>query len=451
MGGVLSELALLAFLLTINGLFSASEMSIVSSKKARLLQLADEGHAGARRALALALDPGKLLSTVQIGITLVGVLSGVFSGARAAMHIQEAIADNIPLLAPHARAISVGIMVAIVTYLSIVIGELFPKRIALHNPEAFASVAAGPMQAISRFASPIVFLLDWSTRMLLRLVGRHEQRAEPPVTGEEIMTLVEQGTQAGVFEPGEKAIMDRVLAFGDASIHAMMTPRPQIIWLDLEADYEVNRFKITAAPHSHFPLVRGTLDNVLGTVHVKDIYSYDVQTSEDLVSIVTPALFLPESSGTLSVIESFRSRGAHVAFVIDEYGNVQGLVTLTDLLEVFVGASAPEGQEIVRRDDGTFLVDGTLPIGAFKEYFNLDELPAEEKGGYKTLAGFVLTLFNRMPRTGDICEGTGLRFEVVDFDGHRIDKILVHKAAPGVTGSTERACAPPPRAIPRNS
>ncbi|MCA2961297.1 MAG: HlyC/CorC family transporter [Silvanigrellales bacterium] len=431
MNEIMVEFIVIGVLLFLNGLFSMSEMAIVSAKKSRLSQWADAGHSGARHALRLGGDPGNFLSTVQIGITLVAVLSGVFSGARAAEAIEAWILANVPLLGSYAEGLGVTVMVGMVTFLSIVVGELVPKRIALHSPEKIAAFLATPMDYLSKFAYPLVQVLDFSTRFLLRLVGRHGPVEEVPVTEQEIKNLVEQGTHAGVFEPAEKEMMDRVLTFSDKSIHSMMTPRHDVVWIDVSAPFSENRGKITSAPHSHFPVVRDSLDAVIGTAHIKDIYAHDISSSQEFSRILTPPLFIPESSGALHVIEMFKRTGVHIAFIIDEYGSVQGLVTITDLLEALVGdlpSGEPEDLDIVVREDGSALVDGMIPIEDFKRHFVLDELPGEEKGGFQTVAGFLLSSLGRIPRTGDVHTWDGMRFEVIDMDGNRIDKLLVSRA-----------------------
>jgi putative hemolysin len=430
MESVTTELTIIAALLVLNAAFSMSEMAIVSSKKARLSQWAEEGHSSARRALELANDPGRLLSTVQIGITLVSVLSGLFSGASTATLLGNWIGETFPPLANSARLVGVGIMVSLITFLSIVLGELLPKRIALHSPEKIASFLAPPMHLVARASAPLVYLLNSVTETLLRLVGRHGPNDDPPVTEEEIKSLVQQGTDAGVFDTTERDMMERVLSFSDKNIHSMMTPRPDVVWLNIGDSFEKNRAKMSKAPHSHFPVVRESLDSVLGTVHVKDVLSHDISKSEDLTKILTPPLFIPESSGALHVVETFKRTGVHIAFIIDEYGSVQGLVTITDLLEAIVGdlpTDSSSGPGIVRREDGSYLMDGVLPIDEFKSQFQFDTLPEEERAAFKTLAGFVLSYLGRIPRTADHFVWNGLHFEVVDMDGNRIDKILVSR------------------------
>ena len=426
---MLIEISAILLLLLINAALSMAEMAVVSSKKTRLSQWAQEGRRGAQSALRLASDPGKMLSTVQVGITVVGVLSGVFSGAEIATNLQEFLAVQIPLLADYSRIIGVGVMVTIVTFLNIVVGELLPKRIALQSPETIATFLSGPLNFASRVMRPIVSLLDNTTLMLLKFLGKKATAGDTPVTEEEIKTLVQQGTLAGVFHTSEQDMMERVLAFNDRNIHSMMTARPDIVFLDVTDDFEKNQHKITSAPHSHFPLVRGTLDAVLGTVHIKNIYAEQVDSSEKLAGILTSPLFIPETSGALHVLDVFRRTGMHIAFIIDEYGSVQGVVTLTDLLEAIVGNlpafDEPNEAMIVMRKDNSYLVDGMIPIDEFKKHFKIAELPNEERAGFQTLAGFILSMMGCIPKTADSFEWKDFRFEVVDMDGNRIDKVLV--------------------------
>jgi len=431
MNSAVGEIGIIGVLLVVNGACAMAEMAIVSAKKARLAQWADEGHKSAARALALSNDHGRMLSTVQIALTLVSITMGVFSGARAAEAIQDWVARTFPFLTDYSHGIGVGLMVTFVTVLSIVLGELLPKRLALKSPERIAMLLAFPMDLLSRLTSPIVWVLNHATEFLLRMLGRHGPADEAPVTGEEIKTLVEQGTQAGVFDRAEQAMMERVLEFADKSIHSIMTPRLDVVYLDVTDDFAQNRTLINDAPHSHFPVVRGSLDSVLGTIHIKEIYSHGIQASEDLTRVVTPPLFIPETSGALHVIEMFKRTGVHVAFIIDEYGSVQGLVTLTDLLEAIVGdlpSSSETGEEMItKREDGSWLIDGTLGIDDFKEHFEIKELPGEERAGFQTIAGFVLSRLGRIPKTADWFIWEGLRFEVVDMDANRIDKIIVSR------------------------
>jgi putative hemolysin len=421
------ELLIIFLLLLANGVFAMSEMAVVSARKARLQQLADEGDARARAALELAANPNRFLATVQVGITLVGVLAGAFGGATVAEEI-EARLSHIPLLAPHGETIGIVVVVLGLTYLSLVIGELAPKRLALNNAERIASLVAAPMQALSRLASPIVRLLGVSTDAIIRLLGV-KPSSEPSVTQEEIKVLIDQGRAIGVFEESEQDMIERVLRLDERRVGAVMTPRTHIVWLDMDDTLEELRRKIADSQHSRFPVVREGVDNVLGVVRAKDLLTQSLSGQPlDLKALLRPALFVPESTSALRMLELFKQKGTHVALVTDEYGGVQGLVTHNDILETIAGAvPSSEGDEpqAVRREDGSWLLDGLLDIERFKEVFDLDALPDEAHGGYQTVGGFVMSQVDSIPAVGQRFEWGGLRFEVVDMDGRRVDKVLV--------------------------
>ncbi len=428
---IIFEIVAVFMLLLINGAFSMSEMAVVSSKKLRLQKWANQGNKKAQKALLLMESPEKFLSTVQIGITLVGILSGAVGGATLAEHMETSLAASSPALASYAEAISVVIVVAFLTFFSIIIGELVPKQMALTNPEKIASAIAGPMMGISKIALPFVHLLSTSTRLVLGLLGVQKPRKEPNVTEEDVNMLVEQGTLAGVFEKSEQAMLSRVLAFGDKKLASIMTVRRDIIWLDATDTIVQHRVKMCKVPHSHFPVANGSLDKLLGAVHTKDLCCLDPDKSFDLESILYQPLYIPESSTTLYTLELFKQSGIHIAFVIDEFGGLLGIVTLNDILEAIVGdlpsRDFPTSKQIMQRSDGSWLVDGLLPIDELKEYFETGKLPKEETGAYHTTAGFVLYNLGRIPIPTDSFEWNGFRFEVLDMDANRIDKILVTK------------------------
>ncbi|NJD78882.1 MAG: HlyC/CorC family transporter [Candidatus Methanoperedens sp.] len=418
------------FLLTIaNGIFSMSEIAIVSARKARLQQWINEGNTKARVALDLANSPNRLLSTVQIGITLIGILAGVLGGAIITEELSARLV-TIPLLAPYSQAIALGIVVLGITYLTLVIGELVPKRMALHNPERIACIVAAPMRMLSRFASPAVHLLSISTDAVLRILGIRPV-AEPPVTEEEINILIEQGMKAGTFEKAERDMVEHVFRLGDLRGGALMTPRTEIVWLDIDDPPEEIRSKIIDSGHSRFPVVQGSLDNILGIVQVKDMLGRNMAGKPaDLKASLRRPLFVPESTHALKVLELFKKSGIHISLVVDEYGIVQGLITLNDILEEIVG-DIPSMEELeeplaVQREDGSWLLDGMLPVNDFKKIFSIKELPGE--GIYQTIGGFVLMQVGRIPPVGYHFEWGGLRFEVVDMDKNRIDKVLVMPA-----------------------
>jgi putative hemolysin len=427
-GNPVLEVFIILALLVANGVFAMSEIAIVSARKARLQQLAEEGNASAQTALDLATNPNQFLSTIQIGITLIGILAGAFGGATLAESIALGLA-TIPALAPYSEVIGVGIVV--ITYLSLIIGELVPKRVALNNPERIAASVAGPMNALSRVASPIVRMLSGSTDVVIRLLGI-KPSDEPAVTEEEVKVLIEQGTQVGVFQPVEQDMIEGVLRLGERSVGAVMTPRTQIVWIDLEDLAEEIYRKVVGSHHSRFPVARESLDNFLGIILAKDLLAQHWQGQPlDLKSLLREPLFVPESMPALRLLELFKKKGTHVAMVLDEYGGVQGMITHNDILEDIAGyASTPGAPEpqAVRREDGSWLVDGLLHIDRLKEIFDLDELPREELSLYQTVGGFVVDRFGNIPSVGQSFAWEGLRFEVVDMDAHRVDKVLVQKA-----------------------
>lgn len=416
-------------LIIANGIFAMSEIAVVSARKARLQQMANEGNAKARAALELASSPNRLLSTVQIGITLIGILAGVLGGATIAEELAGRLV-TIPLFEPYAEVIALSAVVLGITYLSLVIGELVPKRLALHNPERIACAIAAPMRSISVIASPAVHLLSVSTDAVLRILGIRAV-AEPTVTEEEIKILIEQGTKAGAFEEAERYMVERVFRLADRRVGELMTPRTEIIWLDIEdSSLEVRR-KIAESGHSRFPVCQGSLDNILGVVKVKYLLGRDLAGKPaDLKASLRRPLFVPESTHALKVLELFKQSGTHISLVVDEYGSIQGLITLNDILEEVVG-DIPTVEELaqpraVQREDGSWLLDGMLSVDEFKEIFRKRKLPGE--GSYQTLAGFVLMQMGRIPSVGNHFEWGGLRFEVVDMDGNRVDKVLVMPA-----------------------
>jgi putative hemolysin len=421
--------ALVIFLLIIlNGVFAMSEMAVVSARKSLLQQWAEAGDAKARTALELANAPNQFLSTIQIGITLIGILAGAFGGATIARDF-SAWLDDVPLLAPYSRALSLAIVVTITTYLSLIVGELVPKRMALNNPERLAAALASPMRALSRVAYPVVHLLGRSTEFVLRMLGM-KPSTESPVTEEEIRALIEEGARAGTLEEAEREMVERVFRLGDRRIGAVMTPRPEIIWLDRNAPPEAIRGTITRSAHSRFLVAQGSLDNVLGVVHAKDLLVHSLgEQAVDLTTTLQQPLYVPESMRAVKVLELFKQSGTHIALAIDEYGGIQGLVTPNDILESIVGDLPTAGEVAeplaLQREDGSWLLDGMLPVDEFKALFHLGPLPGEEQAVYHTVAGFVIMQLGRIPTAADCFEWEGLRIEVVDMDGNRVDKVLV--------------------------
>lgn len=422
------EILIILLLILINGIFVMSEMAIVSARKLRLQQLANEGDKKARAALDLASAPNRFLSTTQIGITSISILSGAFGGATLANQIASAL-KNVPQIAPYSDAMGIAIVVLGIAYFSLVIGELVPKRIGLNSPEKIASSMASPMNLLSRIASPVIFLLGASTDLILKLMDI-KPPVEPPVTEEEVKILLEEGTRAGVFEETEQDIVERVFRLSDRRAAALMIPRTEVIWLDVNDPLDEIRRKISEGDYFFYPVGNGSLDEVLGFVRARDMLSCTLsEKTIDLKGSLIPATFIPESMPALRILELFKQSGVYIAMVIDEYGSIQGIVTLSDVLEAIVGDLPPlskaSGPQAVQREDGSWLVDGMLPAEEFKEIFNLKKLPEEDSGYYQTIGGFVMMYLGKIPTTGEHFEWNGLRFEVVDMDENRVDELLV--------------------------
>lgn len=421
------EIIIILLLILLNGIFAMVEIAVVSARKSRLQHLAKEGSKNAQAVLDIKDSPNRFLSTVQIGITLIGILAGAFGGATIAENL-AAYFKTIPSLAPYSEAIGIAIVVASITYLSLIIGELVPKRLGLSNPELIASAAARPMRALSKISAPLVYLLSLSTDFILQVFQIKPK--EETVSVEELRMLIREGTRMGVFETAEKDIVERTLKLGDKKVSTLMTPSKEIIWLDIDSSFKALRNKIAKNPHSHFPVCRDTLDKVLGVVRTEDILAnFLIEEKIDLKKFLHKHIFIPESTDGLKVLELFKKSGIHMALVIDEYGNVQGIISMTDILEAIVGdiPSIDElgEQEIMKRDDGSWLIDGLVQIDEFKEYFHINRLPGEKSGNYHTIGGFVMYKLNRIPTTGDSFELEALKFEVMDMDSNRVDKILV--------------------------
>jgi putative hemolysin len=425
---VVIEILLIVLLIIANGVFSASEIAVVSSRKVRLEQLARQGNSKARLALQLANSPNNFLSTVQIGITLIGILSGAVGGATIAGRL-ETVLGTFPPLANYSQPISLFVVVGLITYLSLVIGELFPKRVALSNPEQLACQVAGPMQLLSRLTAPIVHLLGGSTDMLLHLLGIHGAE-EQAVTEEEIKVLIEQGTETGIFEEVEQEMVSRVFRLGDRPIKAFMTPRTEIDWIDVGDSFEVNRQILLDSPHSRFPVCQDSIDECLGFVRVKNILSaYLTGEAINWQTIAQTPMYIADGTKALKVLELFKESGSHIALVTDEYGGVQGLITINDLMQAIVGElpSSENSDEpmVIQREDGSWLLDGLLSTDELKTLFDRETLPEENKSNYHTLGGLIITCIGKIPQAGDHFQWNDLRFEVVDMDGTRVDKVLV--------------------------
>jgi putative hemolysin len=435
-----TEILILILLIVANGVFSMAEMAVISARKARLRQRVEEGDKGAVIAMSLAEKPTRFLSTVQIGITLIGIMSGAFGGATIADELGVYFAQY-ELLAPYSEAIGVAVVVVVVTYFSLVIGELVPKRIALNNPEKLAASLAGPMLFISRLAMPVVAFLSFSTDTLLRLLGIRPAN-EPAVTEEEIKILIDEGRQSGVFEDVEQKIVERVFRLSDRTVNSMMTHRSEIITLDVEDPFEDTMKKIIASGHSNFVVCRGDIDQVVGIARSKDLLAEWVNGKPTSIK-TSPQMppFVPEGMNALDVVEHLREVKSPMALVVDEYGSIAGMVTLTDILEAIVGdipGLDVEGDEpeALQREDGSWLFDGMMSVDELLLLLDLDELP-EEDAGYETVGGLVMAQLDRIPALGDKFEWDNFRFEVVDMDGHRVDKVLVTPLQPPMLPSSE--------------
>jgi putative hemolysin len=422
------EIPIIILLIICNGVLAMSELAIVSARKTRLQQRADRGDIGARVALELANDPNQFLSTAQIGITLVGILAGVFGGATIAEKLAVSL-GRLPLPAAYNKPVSIVIVVLSITYLSLVFGELVPKRVALNNAEEIASWLARPMRWLSVITNPVVRLLSASTEAVLRVLHVRPP-AGPPVTEEEIRSVIKQGTEAGVLEETEHDMVENVFRLGDRPVSALMTPRPEVVWLDLNDSPEEIRRTLIESRHSHFPVCQSGLENVLGIARDKDLLARSLTGQPfDWQTLLRRPLFVPESTRALRALELLKQSATHIALVIDEYGGTHGLITYHDILEAIVGEvpalGHPEEPQAVQREDGSWLLDGMLSIDEFKQIVGIDKLPGEERGDYHTLGGLVMMHMERIPMAGDYFDFGGLRFEVVDMDGRRVDKMLI--------------------------
>ena len=426
----LTEILIIFVLLLANGVFAMAEIAIVSSRKARLKALAGEGSSKAQVALAMAQEPTRFLSTVQIGITLVGIFAGAFGGATLSEKLAVWL-TQFPALASYSGALSLIIVVGAITYFSLIIGELAPKRIALTNPEARAMMLAKPMAFLSRLASPFVWFLTLSTNLILKGFGLGKDVEAPP-SEEEISHLIEQGTTAGVFHKAERAMVEGVLRLDELPVTEIMTRRTKIVWLSIADSDEVNWRKIVASGHSHFPVYEGTRDNVVGMVSVKSLWANAAMgVANDLRNHLVRPLFVPDSITAVQLLETFKKSGKHLALVTDEFGSIQGLVSLIDVMEAIVGDLPQPGDrrtpDAVQREDGSWLIDGGMPVEEFRRRFNTGLLPHEDREIFETLGGFMVDRFGHIPAAGENFTWNGWRFEIVDMDRHRVDKVMLNK------------------------
>jgi putative hemolysin len=421
-----AELVLVFVLILLNSIFVMSEMAIISARKIRLQQLANQGDRRAAIALNLALTPHRFLPTVQVGITLMAILSGA-RGESAVSRLLAPLFEQLP--AQYAKPIASVLAIAMITYLTLVIGELVPKQLALNSPEKIASFMARPIDLLARVSTPLIFALSGSTNFVVKLLGITPS-LEPEVTEEEIKVMIEQGTETGMFEESEQDMVEGVLSLGDLKIGALMTPRPDITWIDIEDSIAITREKIIDSDYSRLPVCEGELDRVLGVVHVADLLSQTLKGEEiNLTASLSQPLFIPESTRGLKVLEQFKKFGTHIAMVVDEYGVIQGLVTMHDLFEEIFGDitdsnQEPEEPQIIQREDGSWLLDGMLSIEELLEQFDIPESEID-RGNYHTLGGFAIMQLGKIPISGEHFEWLSWRFEIVDMDGKRVDKVLV--------------------------
>lgn len=429
MTGISLEIGIILLLVLANGIFAMSEIAVVAARKIRLQQRAEEGDRRAQAALDLANAPAQFLSTVQFGITLVGVLAGAYGGARLSVPLADLI-GRIPELARYADPIALGIVVAAITVLSLIFGELVPKNVGLQYPETIASWVAKPMMWLSKVGGPFVRALTGATTLIMHLFGI-KGSAEGGLTQDEIRAVISEGAETGVIEPAEESIVQRVFQLGDQRAAAIMTPRVDIEWVHVDTTPDELREFLASHSHTQFVVCQDDLDNVLGTVRSADLLPAVLRGGNiDLRTLIREPLFVPDSMRAFQLLEAFRSSHKHVAIVMDEFGAVEGLVTVTDLLEGLVGALPGDAAEargaFVPRGDGSWLVEGSAPMDDVVAKFDL-QVPEEETGAYHTLAGFVMARLGHIPRTADRFEWGPLRFEVVDMDGRRVDKVMVSR------------------------
>ena len=435
------ELLVVVALIILNAFFAMSEMALMTSRKLRLKQMAETSR-GARKALALAEHPDNLLSTVQVGITAIGVMTGVFGGESIGLLIAGWLGGTTPWVTEHAEEIGIGTAVTLITAASVIFGELLPKRLALTNAEGIAARVAIPLDLLARIATPVVRALGAINRGLLRLMGIRDD-ARNAITQEEIQLLVSESHEQGVIDQDERNMMQRVMRLGDRTVESIMTPRTRITWLDANATSEENLAEMRATPYSRYPVYRGSDADVLGLLEVKSLLDGAVGTSglPDLFRALRPALFVSESTHVLKLLEIFREEQQSLALVVDEYGDVTGMVTVNDLMGAVLGrlqsGETPEKTAlVVERADGSLLVDGTLPVDELREIIG-QRLPEEDEHDYHTAAGMVIAYFGRIPNTGEAFDWSGWRIEVIDLDGPRIDKLLLHRVEATDTGDDD--------------
>jgi putative hemolysin len=446
------EIFILLALILLNGIFAMSEIALVTARRARLAKLAEEGDGAAAVAIKLGDDPNRFLSTIQIGITSIGILNGIVGEAALA----GPLAIWLQSLGADQGASEIGatvLVVVVITYVSIVVGELVPKRIGQINPEGIARLVARPMNLLAVMSRPFVRLLSNSTTLLLGLMGQRETRG-PSVTEEEIHAMLVEGSEAGVIEKNEHAMVRNVFRLDERQISSLMVPRSEIVWLDVENTMEQNLAVITESEHARFPVCRGGLENILGILNARQLLGKTLRGSEaSLTEKLQPAVYVPESLTGMELLEQFRSSGTQVVFVVDEYGEILGMVTLQDLVESVTGEFVPKNKEdawAIMREDGSWLLDGLIPLLELKDTLCMKTVPEEDKGRYHTLSGMVMLLLGRLPATGDKAFWEGWSFEVVDLDGKRIDKVLAARLPEELVNPDETSVGEAPSIRPQD-
>lgn len=425
------EILIILFLILLNGVFSMSEIALISSRKSKLEIASKNGDKNAQAALDLSNSPNKFLSTVQIGITLISVLTGIFSGDQFKDYIIPSL-ENLGLDPKYSSSIAVAIITIIVTYLSLVIGELVPKRIGMANPESIAKFMVKPMHFLSTLTSPFIWLLSKSSDLLFKLTGIKE--SDNSVTEEEIKSMMQEGASGGTIEEIEHEIVQNVFHLGDRRITSLMTNINEVTYLDIEDEAEINREKIISKKHSVYPVCKDGIDNISGLLYIKDLLGKDFDEElENLDRSLREPLVIPENNQTYQVLEKFQEARIHFGIIVDEYGNVQGIVTLNDILDALVGDISETNEfefEILKRDDGSFLIDASLPFDDFLQKFEIEIPNRKDYSGFDTMGGFALEILQEIPKTGDHFDWEGYKFEIIDMDKNRIDKILVIDKTP---------------------
>ncbi|MFN3850056.1 MAG: hemolysin family protein [Spirosomataceae bacterium] len=422
------EILIILFLVILNGIFSMSEIALVSSRKTKLEILAKNGDSRAQAALDLANSPNRFLSTVQIGITLISILTGIFSGDSLTGGIQDALV-GFGLELKYADNIAVAVVVLIIGFIQLVLGELVPKRIGMSNPEAIAKVMAAPMNILSKLTSPFIWLLTICSDLIFKVLGVKE--SDSSVTEEEIKSIIQEGTAGGAIEEIEQEIVQNVFHLGDRKITSLMTNRNDITYLDVEDSVEENKAKIIGKKHSVYPICKDGIDNIIGLLYIKDLLGKDLDTElANLEEIGKKPLFIPENNHAYQALEKFQEERIHVGIIVDEYGSALGIITLNDIMDALVGDISVTGEfeyDIHEREDGSFLIDATLPFDDFLSIFDITISNRKEYTGFDTLGGFALHILQEIPETGDTFEWEDFKFEIIDMDKNRIDKILLAK------------------------